>query len=60
MRPCYVRGQPVPIAADGSFKYVFKAAPGAQAIVVEAIDSVGNIATNSQVFYGDTIFSRSD
>jgi len=56
----YVRGQPVPIAADGSFKYVFKAAPGAQAIVVEAIDSVGNIATNSQVFYGDTILSRSD
>ena len=30
------------------------------AIVVEAIDSVGNIATSSQIFYGDTIVSRSD
>ena len=56
----YVRGQAVEISADGSFTYVFKVAPGAQAIVVEAIDSVGNIATSSQVFYGDTIFSRSD
>jgi hypothetical protein len=56
----YVRGQPVEISADGSFRYEFKVAPGAQAIVVEAIDSVGNVATSSQVFYGDTIFSRSD
>ncbi len=56
----YVRGQPVPVSADGSFNYVFTAAPGAEAIVVEAIDSVGNIATSSQVFYGDTILSRSD
>jgi hypothetical protein len=56
----YVRGQAVETSADGSFKYVFKTAPGAQTIVVEAIDSVGNIATSSQVFYGDTILSRSD
>ena len=50
----------VEISADGSFRYEFKVAPGAQAIVVEAIDSVGNIATSSQIFYGDTIVSRSD
>jgi hypothetical protein len=56
----YVRGQAVPISADGTFKFVFTAAPGAETIVVEAIDSVGNIATNSQVFYGEAILSRSD
>lgn len=56
----YVRGQVVPTAADGSFRYVFTAARGAETIVVEAIDSVGNIATNSQVFYGGSILSRSD
>ncbi len=56
----YVRGEAVEVSADGSFDYTFRTAPGAQAIVVEAIDSVGNIATNSQIFYGDTIVSRSN
>ncbi len=56
----YVRGETVEVSADGTFDYVFRTAPGAQAIVVEAIDSVGNIATNSQIFYGDTIVSRSN
>ncbi len=56
----YVRGEVVEVAADGTFDYVFRTAPGAQAIVVEAIDSVGNIASNSQIFYGDTIVSRSN
>lgn len=56
----YVRGEAVEVSADGTFNYAFKTAPGAQAILVEAIDSVGNIATNSQIFYGDTIVSRSN
>ena len=56
----YVRGESVEVSADGTFDYIFKTAPGAQTIVVEAIDSVGNVATSSQVFYGDTIVSRSN
>ncbi|MBT8105871.1 MAG: hypothetical protein HKN65_11075 [Woeseiaceae bacterium] len=56
----YVRGEAVEVSANGTFDYVFTTAPGAQAIVVEAIDAVGNIATSSQVFYGDTIVSRSN
>ncbi|MBT8091969.1 MAG: hypothetical protein KJN77_02965 [Gammaproteobacteria bacterium] len=56
----YVRGQLVETSADGTFKHVFKVAPGAQTIVVEAIDSVGNIAINSQIFYGNIVASRSD
>ena len=56
----YVRGEAVAVSADGTFEYIFRSAPGAQAIVVEAIDAVGNIASNSQIFYGDTIVSRSN
>jgi hypothetical protein len=56
----YVRGEAVEVSADGTFEYLFSTAPGAHAILVEAIDPVGNIASNSQIFYGDSIASRSN
>ena len=56
----YVRGERVPTAADGSFEYVFEASPGSNPIVVEAIDAVGNVAYNSQIFHVRTDHRRSD
>ena len=56
----YVRGEPVEISSAGTFSHLFSAAPGAQAIVVEAIDTVGNVISNSQILYASTNFSGSD
>jgi hypothetical protein len=56
----YVLGEPVKISAAGTFSHLFAAAPGAQAIVVEAIDTVGNVMSNSQIFYSSNNLSGSD
>jgi len=56
----YVRGEPVEISSAGTFSHLFSAAPGAQAIVVEAIDAVGNVMSNSQIFYANNNLSGSD
>jgi len=56
----YVRGEPVEISSGGTFSHLFSAAPGAQAIVVEAIDTVGNVMSNSQIFYARNNLSGSD
>ncbi len=56
----YVRGEPVKISSVGTFSHLFAAAPGAQAIVVEAIDTVGNVISNSQIFYASNNSSGSD
>lgn len=67
----YVGGKRIETSADGTFNHRFTAAPGAQAIVVEALDSVGNIAAKSQILYeniaarpkvsyGNMVAARSD
>ena len=56
----FVRGEPVDISSAGTFSHLFSAAPGAQAIVVEAIDTVGNVMSNSQIFYANNNLSGSD
>jgi hypothetical protein len=56
----YVRGEPVKVTSAGSFSHLFSAAPGAQAIVVEAIDTVGNVMSNSQILYASNVYSGSD
>lgn len=56
----YVRGQVVETSLNGSFQYLFDADPGAQLIVVEAIDQVGNVAYTTQIFHANTAFRRSD
>ena len=56
----FVRGEPVKISSAGTFSHLFAAAPGAQAIVVEAIDTVGNVMSNSQIFYASNNLSGSD
>jgi hypothetical protein len=56
----YVRGEPVEISSGGTFSHLFSAAPGAQAIVVEAIDTVGNVVSNSQVLYARNNLPGSD
>jgi hypothetical protein len=56
----FVRGEPVKISSAGTFSHLFSAAPGAQAIVVEAIDTVGNVMSNSQIFYASNNLSGSD
>lgn len=47
----YVLGQQVKTSADGSFEFLFTPNPGAQSIVVESIDAVGNVAYSSQVLH---------
>ncbi len=56
----FVRGEPVKISSAGTFSHHFTAAPGAQTIVVEAIDTVGNIMSNSQIFYARNNLPGSD
>ncbi len=56
----FVRGESVKISAAGTFTHLFSAAPGAQAIVVEAIDTVGNVISNSQIFYASNNLPGSD
>ena len=56
----FVRGEPVKISSAGTFSHQFSAKPGAQAIVVEAIDTVGNVVSNSQIFYASNNLSGSD
>lgn len=47
----FVHGQLVTASADGYFEYVFYPDPGTQSIVVESIDTVGNVAYASQVLH---------
>ena len=56
----FVRGEPVTISSAGTFSHLFSATPGAQAIVVEAIDTVGNVMSNSQIFYASNNLPGSD
>ena len=56
----FVRGEPVKISSAGTFSHLFSATPGAQVIVVEAIDMVGNVMSNSQIFYASNKLSGSD
>lgn len=40
----FVEGQAVTVAADGSFRHRVEVKPGASLIVIEAVDSAGNVA----------------
>jgi len=56
----YVLGQSVEISPGGEFEHQFNPIPGAQTIVVESIDAVGNITYSSQVIHVPSSSGRSE
>lgn len=47
----FLLGESVGTSGTGTFEFLFKPEPGAQTIVVESIDEVGNVAYSSQVLH---------
>lgn len=55
-----VLGQSVSTTAGGDFEFLFSPDPGAQTIVVESVDEVGNVAYSSQVLHVPGTSGRSE
>lgn len=49
----YVMGRAVPVASDGSFDAKVHLPPGANVVLVEAVDAAGNSTYSSQVVYSE-------
>lgn len=56
----YVLGEPVEISPRGDFEFLFNPEPGSQSIIVESIDTVGNVAYSSQILHVPGDAGRSD
>ena len=48
----YVEGKPVAVDSEGTFQYRLHIKPGASLIVIEAVDSAGNVAYATNVVNG--------
>lgn len=56
----FILGEPVATSSTGEFEFLFQPRPGAQTIVVESVDEVGNVAYSSQVLHVPGRFGRSE